>query len=56
MSGVLCEIQRNRRMKSRVVHMDKLVPVHGQYDGGWVATLPAKRERGVNEDHLKGVK
>ena len=36
--------------------MDKLVPVRGQYDGSWVDTLPAKRERGVDEDHLKVVK
>ena len=36
--------------------MNKLVLVRGQYDGGWVVTLPAKRERGVDEDHLKEVK
>ena len=39
-----------------IVHMDKLVPVQGRYDGSWVSSLPPKRELGIEDDHLKGVK
>ena len=56
MSGVLCEIQQSKCTKSRIVHMDKLDHVRGQYDGSWVTSLPSKREQGIDDDHLKGVK
>ena len=41
---VLAEIKKHRRSPSKIVHVDKLIPMRGAYDGSWVKNLPA-RER-----------
>ena len=54
-SGILCEIQLNRGSKSRIVHVDKLVPVKVDFNGYWVHNLPKKHEVSFSEDHLEAV-
>ena len=53
--NVLCQIQSGRRTKPRIVHVDKLVPVQGQYDGAWVHELPSKMESQFCDEHLDGL-
>ena len=53
--NVLCQIQSSRRTKARIVHVDKLVPVRGQYDGAWVHGLPSKMEAQFCDEHLDGL-
>ena len=52
---VLCQIQRNRRSKSRIVHKDKLLPVKGEHDGRWVFTLPSKKEMQLLDPDPEGL-
>ena len=50
--NVLCRIQTNRRSKPHIVHVDKLMPVRGQYDGSWVQGLPSRMETKMRDEHL----
>ena len=54
--GVLCEIQLNTHSKSRIVHIDQVVPIWGNFDGNWIHDLPRKCELLFSEDHLEVVK
>ena len=38
-SSILYRVQKTRRSRPRVVHVDKLRPVRGQYDGAWIKDL-----------------
>ena len=53
--GILCEIQRSPRCKSKIVHCDKLEPVRGPYDGQWVFDLPTRQELLSFDENLEGV-
>jgi len=55
LSDILYVIQANRRSKSRIVHVDKLVPTRRQYDTGWVFKLPTRHQslrEGIDLDGL----
>ena len=54
-SWVLCKIQQSRMAKSRIEHMDKLVPVRSKYNAEWVTSLSAKKELGMDDDHLQEI-
>jgi hypothetical protein len=47
----MAEIRLGRRHQSKFVHVDKLVPVKGKYDGSWIKHLPAR-----NASHLEDIK
>lgn len=52
---VVCQIQQNRKSKSKIVHKDKLLPVKGEHDGSWVkAVVPIKsvlEDEGLEDIH-----
>jgi hypothetical protein len=49
--GLLAEIKLGRRYMSKYVHVNKLVPVKGNYDGSWIKNLPPK-----DASHLEDIK
>ena len=55
LGGILGVIQMSRRCKAQVVHVDKLVPVRGPFDGEWVHELPKGNESTFPEQYLDGI-
>jgi hypothetical protein len=45
-------IQKNRRTKPRVVHIDILAPVKKEFDGSWIHTLSRRGREPDDEDLL----
>ena len=51
-SSILYRVQKSLRSKSRVVHVDKLLPVRGSYDGRWITQM-AEIEREQEAEELQ---
>ena len=52
----LAEIGRGVRHKTKIVHVDKLIPVRGRYDGSWVVYFPKKKSwREQTDEVLKDI-
>jgi hypothetical protein len=48
-------IQKNRRTKPRVVHIDKLAPVRKEFDGSWIHTLSKREEAARSKETASSV-
>ena len=55
LGNVVFEIRMNRRSKSKIVHVDKLAPVKGEYDNSWVFKMPKKLLEAKPYEDLEGV-
>ena len=55
LSGVLCEILKNRRRETKIIRMDTLVPTRKPVDMEWVNHLSKKRKEVDSNQALEDI-